>query len=425
MDLDIRRYGIDNQGLSDEEILQALKESIKGKDLNRILIIPPDITRFHSKAGLITNQYYHLLKDTVEIDILPALGTHVPMDEEELEIMFGDIPYHKFLIHDWRNEVIKIGEVPKEYVSEITEGLWNQGVVCEINKMIVENDYDLILSIGQVVPHEVIGMANHSKNLLVGCGGRRTINGSHMIGAVYGMERMMGKDHTPVRKILDYALENYLNKLPIVFVLTVTTAVKNDVTTHGLFIGPKRPVFEAAVELAQEKNIDFLERPIKKCVVYLDPQEFKSTWLGNKAIYRTRMAIEDGGELIILGKGITRFGEDDRIDELIRKYGYRGREKVLEYFEKEEDLQNNMSAAAHLIHGSSDNRFIISYAVRDITKKEIEQVNFNYLDYDETIKKYNPETLQYGFNVIDGEEIFFVPNPALGLWIDKTKFFNK
>lgn len=420
--MDIRLYGKDSKGLSDEEITQGLIESISQLELNKILIIPPDITRFHSKAGFITNKYYHLLKDKVEIDILPALGTHVPMTEEELEEFFGDIPYDKFLIHDWRNDVIQIGEVPSDYVEEITEGLWKNPVICEMNKRIVEENYDLILSIGQVVPHEVIGMANHSKNLLVGCGGKNTINGSHMIGAVYGMERMMGKDNTPVRKILDYAMEHFLAKLPIVFVLTVTTAVGDDVSTHGLFIGPRRKTFEASVKLAQEKNIDFLDRPIKKCVVYLEPKEFKSTWLGNKAVYRTRMAIEDDGELLILAPGVSRFGEDDKIDLLIRKYGYVGRDKVLDYFAKSEELQNNMSAAAHLIHGSSEDRFKVTYAVKNLTKEEVEQVNFGYADYEKEIKRYNPKQLKYGWNKVGDEEIFFIPNPALGLWIDKNRF---
>jgi len=420
---DIRLYGKNNQGLTDFEIDQGLLQSLEDIKPKKVLLIPPDITRFHSYAGYITNKYYHYLKDTCEIDILPALGTHKPMPKSELEEMFGDIPLEQFIVHDWRNEVIKIGEVPEEYVSKLTDGLWTEKVTCEINQLLMNGNYDLILSIGQVVPHEVIGMANHSKNLLVGCGGRSTINESHMIGAVYGMERMMGKDHTPVRKILDYALENFLNHLPIVFVLTVTTAVKNDVSVHGLFIGPKRTTFEAAIKLAQEKNIDFLDRPIEKCIVYLDPKEFKSTWLGNKAVYRTRMAIKDGGELIILAPGVERFGEDNKIDELIRKYGYTGRDQVLKDFKENEDLQQNMSAAAHLIHGSSDGRFKITYAVQEITKTEIESVKFNYANYNEAIKTYNPDTLAYGFNTLEnGEEIFFVPNPALGLWIDKNKF---
>ena len=419
-------YDKSGNGLSHEEIKEALLVSLEGRELKNVLIIPPDFTRFHSNAGFITNVYYHALDEKgVNVDILPALGTHVPVTEEEIDVMFGDIPYDKFIAHNWRNDVMKIGEVPASYLEEITEGLWKDPVSVEINRLVMDEKYDLILSIGQVVPHEVIGMANHAKNLFVGVGGSDMINKSHMVGAVYGMERMMGKDHTPVRKVFDYGMEHCLNERPILFVLTVCTAPGGNINTHGLFIGDKRNALEAAIELAQEKNIDFVETGIKKCVVYLDPAEFKSTWLGNKSVYRTRMAIADGGELLVLAPGIERFGEDDQVDVLIRKYGYRGRIKTLEEFEKPEnqDLRDNMGAAAHLIHGSSDDRFKITYAVKNITKEEVLGVGFGAVDYDETVKKYDPETLQYGYNTMpDGEEIYFIPNPALGLWINKEKF---
>ncbi len=419
-------YAKSEQGLSREEIREALLASLEGRTLKNVLIIPPDFTRFHSNAGYITNVYYHALVEMgCEVDILPALGTHVPVTEEEASVMFGDIPYEKFIPHNWRTDVMKIGEVPAEYLEEITEGLWHDPVSVEINRMVMDEKYDLIISPGQVVPHEVIGMANHSKNLFVGVGGSDMINKSHMVGAVYGMERMMGKDHTPVRKIFDYGMEHFLNERPILFVLTVCTAPGGNIHTHGLFIGDTRKVLEAAIELAQEKNIDFVDTGIKKCVVYLTPDEFKSTWLGNKSVYRTRMAIADGGELLVLAPGIERFGEDPQVDLLIRKYGYRGRLNTLEQFEKPEnqDLRDNMGAAAHLIHGSSDDRFTITYAVKNITKEEVEGVGFQAADYDEMVKRYDPEKLRYGYNTLpDGEEIYYVPNPALGLWINREKF---
>lgn len=339
--------------------------------------------------------------------------------------MFGDIPYETFIPHNWRTNVMKLGEVPAEYLEEITEGLWHDPVSVEINRLVMDPKYDLIISPGQVVPHEVIGMANHAKNLFVGVGGSDMINKSHMVGAVYGMERMMGKDHTPVRKIFDYGMTHFLQERPILFVLTVCTAPEGVICQHGLFIGEDRKCLEAAIALAQEKNIDFVETGIQKCVVYLDPSEFKSTWLGNKSVYRTRMAIADGGELLVLAPGVERFGEDPQVDKLIRKYGYKGRLNTLEQFEKPEnqDLRDNMGAAAHLIHGSSDGRFTITYAVKNITKEEVERVGFQAADYEEMSKRYDPEKLHYGYNTLpDGEVIYYIPNPALGLWINREKF---
>ena len=419
-------YAASEQGLSREEIREALLQSLEGRTLRHALIIPPDFTRFHSNAGYITNVYYHALCEKgCEVDILPTLGTHVPVTREEAAVMFGDIPYEKFIPHNWRSDVMRLGEVPAEFLEEITEGLWHESVDVEINRLVMDEKYDIIISPGQVVPHEVIGMANHSKNLFVGVGGSDMINKSHMVGAVYGMERMMGKDHTPVRRIFDYGMEHFLKDRPILFVLTVCTAPQGNIRTHGLFIGDTRRVLEAAIELAQEKNIDFVDTGIKKCVVYLTPDEFKSTWLGNKSVYRTRMAIADGGELLVLAPGIERFGEDATVDQLIRKYGYRGRVHTLEQFEMPEngDLRSNMGAAAHLIHGSSDGRFTITYAVKNISREEIEGVGFQAADYDEMVRRYDPEKLQYGYNTLpDGEEIYFIPNPALGLWINREKF---
>ncbi len=412
-------------GLSQAEIKSALLKSLEGRTLKKVLILPPDFTRFHSGAGFITNVYYHTLtKQGVQVDIMPALGTHVAMTEEQWNAMFGDIPFERMLVHKWRTDVVKLGEIPADFLSEITDGLWDEPVWAEVNRLVMDRSYDLIISPGQVVPHEVIGMANHSKNLFVGVGGSEMINKSHMIGAVYGMERMMGKDHTPVRRMFDYGMEHFLNDRPILFVLTVTTAPEGNIHTHGIFIGEGRECLTNAVKLAQQKNIDFVEHGLKKCVVYLDPEEFQSTWLGNKAVYRTRMAMADGGELIILAPGVERFGEDEQVDGLIRKYGYKGRLKTLEEFKKPEntDLRENMGAAAHLIHGSSDGRFTITYAVKNISKEEITSVGFNAADYDELAEKYNPDRLQYGYNEVDGEEIYYIPNPALGLWINREKF---
>ena len=413
-------------GLREEEIRAALAQSLEGRALRKVLILPPDFTRYHSNAGFITNVYYHMLRDMgAEVDIMPALGTHDPVSPAQAAQMFGDIPYESLLVHDWRNGVVKLGEIPAAFLEEVTEGLWREPLSVEVNRRVMDPGYDLIISPGQVVPHEVIGMSNHAKNLFVGVGGSDMINKSHMIGAVYGMERMMGRDHTPVRKLFDYGMEHFLRERPILFVLTVTTAPGGSIRTHGLFIGEGRECLTEAVKLAQQKNIDFVPHGIRKCVVYLERGEFKSTWLGNKAVYRTRMAMADGGQLIILAPGVSKFGEDARVDGLIRKYGYRGRLATLDALHAPEnaDLRENMGAAAHMIHGSSDGRFDITYAVRDISQEEIRGVGYLAADYAETARRYDPEKLSYGYNTLpDGEEIYYIPNPALGLWIDRERF---
>lgn len=411
-----------DKGLTPEEIqgflTQVLDACGEGGDT---LLLPPDITRLHSGGNILARELYGLVKErtpSADIKVMPALGTHEPVTEEERLRFFGEsIPKDAYLIHDWKNGVEKIGEVPSEFVKKVSEGLVDEIIHIQINRELLKDNYKAIFSLGQVVPHEVVGMANYSKNILVGVGGNSIINQSHMLGAMYGMERMMGRAETPVRAVFDYAQEHFLSKLPIVYILTVTTNTPEGLQIHALYAGNTRKCFEDACILAKEKNLIFVEKPFRKCVVNLDPSEFKTTWVGNKAIYRTRMAMAQDGELLILAPAVRKFGEDPENDRLIRKYGYIGRENVIELFRKEEDLQINQGVAAHLIHGSSDGRFQITYATQHLTQEEVEGAGFQYQPYQEAAARYNPETLQEGVNVMpDGEEIFYISNPALGLW---------
>jgi nickel-dependent lactate racemase len=415
--------GAKDDAISIQELQNIIFE-VLGKlgTKKKVLALPPDITRFHSKAGDITKLVYQYYGQALT-DILPALGTHVPMSEPEIHEMFGDIPREIFRVHNWRNDVVTLGTVPASFIKEVSEGKVEYDWDAQVNKLLRDGGHDLILSIGQVVPHEVVGMANHAKNIFVGTGGKEGINKSHFLGAVYGMERMMGRADTPVRRVLNYACENFLKTYPVMYILTV---IGKDETgkfvIRGLYIGDDEECFNQAAALSLEVNFQLLDKPLKKVVVYLDPSEFKSTWLGNKSIYRTRMAIDDGGELIVLAPGLKEFGEDPEIDKLIRKYGYIGTPKVLELTKQNADLQSNLSAAAHLIHGSSEGRFQITYCTEWISKTEMESVNFKHSDLKAMLQKYDPAKLKDGWNFADGEEIFYISNPALGLWAYKGRF---
>ena len=418
--------GSENTILSKEDIKTGLYSALdKIGDRKKILAIPPDISRYHSMAGELTGFVYNYYNDKLT-DVLPAIGTHNPMTEVEINQMYPDVPKTLFRIHRWKDDLITLGEVPSDYINEVSEGKLNFSWPAQTNKLLIEGEYDLILSIGQVVPHEVIGMANYNKNIFVGAGGKGSIHKSHYLGAVYGMERIMGRADTPLRKVLDYASENFAQDLPIIYILTVIGKDENDqLVLKGLFIGDDYECFKLASDLSLKVNFEILNESLKKVVVYLNPLEYKSTWLGNKSVYRTRMAIGDGGELLVLAPGLKEFGEDKEIDALIRKYGYVTTPEVLKHVEENEDLRNNLAAAAHLIHGSSENRFKITYCPGHISKKEIEDVNFEYASPSEMLIKYNPEKLKDGFNKLpDGEEIYFISNPGLGLWSYKDRFIE-
>ena len=418
--------GSKNDSISADEVRAILKDVFdKMGKKNRVLALPPDFTRLNSYAGEITEMVYDYYGDTLT-DIMPALGTHTAMTEEQINVMFGHVPHDRFRVHDWRNDVVTVGHVPAEYVYEVSEGRLNYTWPAQVNKLLLDPSFDLILSIGQVVPHEVIGMANYTKNIFVGVGGSEGINQSHYIGATYGMERIMGRAKSPVRDVMEYAREHFISELPIVYIQTVRA--KNEETGRmelkGIFIGDDFECFQKAADLSLETNFIMVEKEIDKCIVYLDPEEFKSTWLGNKSIYRTRMALADNAELIVIAPALREFGEDKTIDALIRKYGYKGTPHTLGATERNQDLQDNLGASAHLIHGSSEGRFNITYCPGpEMTKEEIEGVGFRYGDINEMLERYPLDTLKDGWNTMpDGEEIYYISNPALGLWAYPERF---
>ena len=408
--------------LSPRQLKDLLAENLaKLGPRNKVLAVPPDQSREHSRAGELTCYAFDYYGDRLKA-VLPALGTHTAMRPDQIAHMFGHVPQDLFRVHNWRTDIETLGEVPAEFIREQSEGKLNYAWPAQVNKLISQGGFDLVLSIGQVVPHEVIGMANYNKNILVGTGGREGINRSHYLGAVYGMERIMGRAINPVRNVLNYASDHFLRHLPIVYVLTVVGRGTNGgLAVRGLFIGDDVECFNLAAELSLKVNFEMLDEPIKKAVVYLDPSEFHSTWLGNKAIYRTRMALANNAELIVLAPGVKEFGEDKTIDSLIRKYGYRGTPATLKAVEANPDLANDLSAAAHLIHGSSEDRFTITWCPGHLSKEEVESVGFNYGDLNAMLARYDPQMLNHGLNQVDSEEVFFIANPGLGLWAHRSR----
>ena len=408
--------------LGSQEIGELLAESLgKLGRRERVLAVPPDITRLHSQAGPLTCAAWKHFGDRLKA-VLPAIGTHAPMTTAQIDHMYPGMPHDLFRVHNWRTDVETLGEVPAEFIHQQSEGKLNAPWPAQTNKLISRGEFDLILSIGQVVPHEVIGMANYNKNILVGAGGRQGINLSHYLGAVYGMERIMGRAENPVRAVLNYASDHFLRALPIVYVHTVVGRRANGgLAVRGLFIGDDVECFHRAADLSLKVNFELVPEPVKKAVVYLDPHEFHSTWLGNKAVYRTRMALADGAELIILAPAVRGFGEDKCIDGLIRKYGYRGTPTTLAAVDANPDLAGELGAAAHLIHGSSEDRFKITWCPGQLSREEIEGVGYKYGDYAEMSERYNPDKLSHGHNHMDGEDVFFVSNPGLGLWAHQSR----
>ena len=421
---DIIRYAQERTGMTDQELHMAVKASVDAiageRKLHKVLLLPPDYTRFFSGAGTITALYYKNLETLCdEIDVMPAVGTHDAMTDREITEMFeGVIAPDKVIHHRWRDDVVKIGQIPGSVTEELSGGHLSGPIDVEINSRILDPSYDLILSIGQVVPHEVAGMANYSKNILVGCGGADMISKTHMIGALCGVGQVMGKQDTSVRRAFDYAEEHFLKQIPILYVLTVSGQYNGRNRIQGMFVGRDRRIFERASHLSLEKNVTYIGEPVSKIVAYMDPDQYKSTWVSNKALYRSRLALKPGGELIVIAPGVRKFGEDTENDRLIRRFGYDESFRIQGCIQDGGPLSGHLSAAAHLLQGNTDGKFKVIYAVSQLSKDEIEAVRYQYMPLQEALDRYDPVNKETGYyDTGNGETYYFIRHPAAGLWM--------
>ena len=392
-------------------------------NLRRVLLLPPDLTRAHSGAGWITETIYNLLPKTCDVHVIPTLGQHVPHTEAENKWMFGSIPHEKIHAHDWRNGVTRVGKIPAERVAESTGGKADWEIPIDLNRSLMEEPWDLIINIGHVVPHEVLGFANHNKNYFIGLGGKETICASHIAAGVYGIENNLGNLITPLRACYNWAEEQFLGRLPdVYFQVVMKRDPQNKLVHTGVFVGDDLETYLQAARLSRSVNIITFDKPLKKIVAHMQGDEFRSTWVANKAVYRTRMAMADGGELLIIAPGLERFGEQPDVDALIRKYGYAPTREVLELYKRNADMQDLAHGTAHLIHGTSEGRFTIRYAPGHLTRADIEQVKFAYADLGETLQRYPLDKMKEGWNTMpDGEEIFYISTPSAGLWSTHEK----
>ncbi len=383
----------------------------------RALIIPPDSTRLSSGAGRLTQVAYQMWGSGVAA-ILPAVGSHRPMQRHQLTTMFGAIPERLFLSHHWQRELQDVGTLSAHEVASFSDGRITQPCQVMLNRHLVGGDWDCILSIGQVAPHEVAGFSNYSKNLLIGLGGQQFIDLSHYLSALCGIDKIMGVIDNPVRRLLDYAHQRWLSKLPLLFALTVAQSDSYGTPKPAaLYVGDDRRVFEAAASHSATLNITTLQKPLTRAVVYLNPQEYRSLWLANKAIYRLRMALAYDAQLIIIAPGVDCYAEDARRNALIARHGYCGLAAVQRAVEEEETLAAQLATAAHLIHGSTEGRFQVIYCTEQLSEAEMQQVGYRWATPQKIERRYLVNDPSLGFNQDSrDEQFYFVTHPGAALW---------
>jgi len=413
-----------------EQLCQRLLDEAHAritKDFRRVLLLPPDLTRAHSGAGWITETLYKLLPASCDTHVIPTLGQHVPHTPEENRWMFGSIPNDRIHAHDFRNGCVSVGEIPAEVVREKTSGRVDMPIPVGLNKMLMSEKWDLVINVGHVVPHEVLGFANHNKNYFIGLADKALMCAAHLTSAIVGIENNLGNLITPVRACFNWAEEKFLGHLPdVYFQVVMQRSPEGQLVHSGIYVGDDLETYLQAARRSAKQNITLFDEPVQKIVAVMQADEFRSTWVANKAIYRTRLAMADGGELLIIAPGLERFGEQPEVEEIIAKYGYCGTPRTLELMKTNKDLQEHANATAHLMNGSTEGRFRVTYAPGKLTKQQMESVHFGYADLNETLKRYDPSKLTEGWNTMpDGERIYFINTPSAGLWSTRQRIADR
>ena len=392
--------------LSAETCTQILARALEPIEPNsRVLAILPDKTRDDTTHILfpIANE---ILRDRnlQSFDALVAQGTHPAMslDQKLQKIGLGDFNGTLF-DHEWNqpDELITLGELGQDTVVELTSGLVDQAVPVTLNKLLAPGVYDVVLVFGATVPHEVAGFAGGAKYFFPGVAGPELTHTTHWLGALAGIEHIIGEVETPTRRLIEAAAD-----LVPASVISLNSVVsrENDgrLRTYGLFAGDIRQAFRSAAEVSKEVHIRYTGRKYKQVIALLDPH-YDEMWVGGKASYKLGAIIEDEGELIIFAPELKRLSETH--GALIERYGYAPLEIVRDMLGVSEELRENLCIAAHLAHVSyagrvdKEGKVVPRYRITmatGIDEETCHRVNLGYLDYrsfDYEQRRSDPDTL--------------------------------
>jgi len=400
MATDLVIEGLDQSTLT-EIVHQALDVIQRGE---RVLAIIPDKTRDDNTHQLFPVASEFLKKRGVALfDALVAQGTHPPMSESQKLSKIGCAGFSGQLFdHRWDEpeELITLGQLSAETVSELTDGLISQAVPVSLNKLLAPGIYDTVLVFGATVPHEVAGFAGGAKYFFPGVAGPELTHTTHWLGALAGIENIIGRVDTPTRRLIEAATE--LVPARIISLNTVVSRNDAELVTYALFAGDIRDAFRRAAEVSRRVHIRYTDRKYRRVVALLDPH-YDELWVGGKASYKLGAIIEEGGELIIYAPHLTKLSETH--GALIEKYGYAPLESVRDMLGVSQELRENLCIAAHLAHVAyagrldEDGKIVPRYQITMATGLDEEtcrRVNLGYIDYrsfDYEAMRSDPDTL--------------------------------
>lgn len=376
--------------LTDDEIGRVIQEGLDAcpYDGKRVLVLVPDLTR-----TMPLPQFFRLMVEALrprvkKLDFLVALGTHAPLDEAQMDQLFGCKPGERlrdfsdigFLNHDWQNPgaLTLLGTIPAAEIKELSLGMLDLEVPVRINKLVLE--YDELLVCGPVFPHEVVGISGGNKYFFPGIAGQDIIDVTHWIGALVTSYTIIGTKDTPVRRVIDRAAA--LIPRP----RRALCAVVQHNGVEGLFIGPIQESWTQAADLTAETHITWTDRTYRQVLSILPPM-YDEIWVGAKGMYKLEPVIADGGEVIIYAPHIHQISVVH--GKMIAQIGYHCRDYFVKQWDKFQDFPWGTLAHSTHLRGSGTYdpdtgietcRIKVTLAT-EISRQECEALNLGWRDW--------------------------------------------
>jgi nickel-dependent lactate racemase len=357
-------------------------DKVRGK---RILVLTPDTTRTCPLPELVRCLQEIVGSEAARLDFMVALGTHTPLDAEQILRLYGideqdHSPNSSYLNHRWDlpDTLTRIGWISEDEIEELSGGRLSERVPVDINRAVF--DYDLVLICGPVFPHEVVGYSGGAKYLFPGISGGEFLHAFHWLGAVVTCAGTIGFKHTPVREVINKAME-----LIDVEVCCLAMVVKSSTELYGLFGGGYREAWSAAADLSEQVHVIEKAHPYP-LVFGVCPPMYDEIWTGGKVMYKLEQVVADGGRLIIYAPHITEVSRTWGSD--IERVGYHIVDYFLEQPERFSDIPRGVLAhSTHVrgtgvMHNGIERPRIEVILASKIAPEICEKINLGYLDPD-------------------------------------------
>jgi len=396
------------------------------------LLIPERLRLQLGTASAVMAAYDAFIARGRQVELLVAATPGEAQSPAVIAALLPGVPAELIFCHAWRDAGISLGEVPRDVVAAHCGGMVDSPLPITLNAALCDGRYDGLLNLELVLPHAQLGFTGPPQNLVWGHAGLATHQAAADLAARTGWENNLANLVPPLRQCLAWGAKELLNggliKLPPIAHLAIVCGDDSHRRRAplALYAGPDDECYLLAALLARKQNVAALDEPLPRVVALLSGDQFDTLWSAVEVVSCLRMALNAGGELLLIAPGLIELSSDAATAALVARHGYAGAAELAAAARREPELAAEAVAAAHLRQGSTEGRFWITVATDGLDAETLRRANLKHVELSEAYLRYRPAHRRGGWNTTDdGEKFYYVPNPAEGLWSTKQRLTNR